>query len=182
MTKTITVLFLIILTGLFNLNAQEGEHKPSETPSLEPYMFLVGEWKGEGWIMQGRERKEFTQTETIVPKVESSILVIDGIGYAKGEDSEEKRIIHNAFGVISYNRELETFTMLSYSAINGKMETPLELIEENKMQWSFQDERGGTIRFSEDYSDGVWKETGHYSPDGEKWFPFFEMTLKRVDK
>jgi len=137
--------------------------------------FMKGTWKGEGWIYINRQKKEFTQTETIRSKVDNTILVIDGLGH----DKEDKtKVIHNAYGVISYSVEKKGITMISFASTGGKMENQMHLVGDKKLEWSFKDERGGTIRFQEDFSeDGVWIEKGEYSYNGEKWFPFFEMRL-----
>lgn len=171
----------IILTLQFGLNAQNT--KPADSlQSIEQLSFMQGTWEGSGWIMKGRERKEFEQNEIIKPRVDNSILVIDGIGYDKESLNSERKIIHNAFGVISYNKELSAMTMLSFSTAGKKMENKLTLIGEKQLEWSFKDERGGTIRFREDFSkEGLWIENGEYSPDDVNWFPFFKMTLKKVD-
>lgn len=145
---------------------------------------MIGMWKGEGWIQGQEGRKEFTQTESIQPKVEGKVLVIDGIGYGKGSPEDEARIVHNAFGVISFNEELQQLTMLSFATTGGKMENEMRITGEKTLEWSFKDERGGTIRFSEDFTqEGFWKEKGEYSPDGGKtWYQFFQMELKRENE
>ncbi|WP_347924303.1 hypothetical protein [Pontimicrobium sp. SW4] len=70
--------------------------------------------------------------------------------------------------------------MLSFSSAGDKMENELKLIGDKKLEWSFKDKNGGAIRFREDFSeDGVWLEQGDYSFGGIKWFPFFQMKLKK---
>ena len=181
MTKIICIISLLIN---YSLNAQvENQVDSKVLNSIEDVSFMKGTWKGEGWIFKNREKKEFIQTETIAPKVDNSILVIDGIGFAKDSISVTTQVIHNAFGVISFNKEKNMMTMLSYSSTGGKMENEIKLLGDKKLQWSFKDERGGTIRFILDFSEeGIWSENGDYSFDGSQWFPFFHMTLyKQAD-
>jgi len=72
-------------------------------------------------------------------------------------------------------------TMLSYSSTGGKMENTLTIIGDKKLECSFRDERGGTVRFREDFSvANTWTEKGDYSMDRENWFPFFVMTFKKT--
>lgn len=159
--------------------AQEATIKQDSLTSVEQLAFMKGTWKGEGWIYINRQKKEFTQTETIMPKVDNTLLVIDGLGHDKEDTS---KVIHNAFGVISYNAEKKGIIMISFASTGGKMENQMHLIGEKKLEWSFKDERGGTIRFREDFSEaGIWVEKGEYSYDGKKWFPFFEMRLVREE-
>lgn len=150
--------------------------------SLEQLSFMRGTWKGSGWIMKGKERKEFIQNEIINPRIDNTILVIDGIGFDKESSNSEKKIIHNAFGIISYNENMNSMTMLSFSTTGKKMENEINLIGDKKLEWSFKDDRGGIIRFKEDFSqENLWIEYGEYSSDGEKWFPFFQMTLEKIN-
>ena len=163
--------------------AQETINQEIKVTSVSQLDFLIGTWKGEGWKMdQNRQRVTFTQTETIVPKVENSILVVDGMGYAKDETSGESKVVHDAYGLMAVNEDLGIVTMLSYSVIGGKMETPIRLIGEKIIQWSFDTPNGGKTRFTADFSkEGFWTEKGEFSPDGERWFPFIEMNLEKVE-
>ncbi len=166
----------------FSLSLDAQTPPPDSTSILSPkeMLFMCGTWKGEGWILQNRQRHTFIQEEMIMAKIDSQVLVVDGIGFAKDSFPDKKHVIHQAFGVIAFNPDLGTVSMLSYSAVGGKKETPMKRIGEKQLQWSFKDERGGTVRFSEDFSEeGVWKEKGEYSFDGKSWFPFFEMQLTR---
>ena len=62
------------------------------------------------------------------------------------------------------------------------METPIRLIGEKIIQWSFDTPNGGKTRFTADFSkEGFWTEKGEFSPDGERWFPFIEMNLEKVE-
>jgi len=170
-----------LLTLQYGLNAQNTKSQDS-LKSIDQLSFMQGSWEGSGWIMKGRERKEFVQHEIIKSRVDNTILMIDGVGYDKESLNSERKIIHNAFGVISYNKELNSITMLSFSTIGNKMENKITLVGEKQLEWSFKDERGGIIRFREDFSKkGLWIENGDYSSDGVNWFPFFQMTLKKLD-
>uniref|UniRef100_UPI004049CC4F hypothetical protein n=1 Tax=Fulvivirga sp. TaxID=1931237 RepID=UPI004049CC4F len=95
--------------------------------SVEQLNFMQGTCKGLGWIMKGKERQEFIQIEIINPHINNTILVIDGIGYVKESPNPEKKIIHNAFGGISFNEEMNSMTILSYSTTGKKMENKIKL-------------------------------------------------------
>ena len=68
--------------------------------SMEKLSFLTGDWTGVGWIQMGRNKHHFSQSETVTQKVNNSVIVIDG----QGTDSETKKIIHQAFAVISFDK------------------------------------------------------------------------------
>ena len=172
-------LTLCLIVFAFKTQAQTSHVQPTDSfASIHDLSFMIGEWKGEGWIMINRERKTFTQTETIRPKMDSLILIVDGLGYSKEEVDGKKKVIHNAFGVISFDEESKSVKMLSYATTGGRRELELVRLGERKLYWAFKDEQGGTIRFTDDISNpGEWREKGEYSPDGQRWFQFFEMTL-----
>ncbi len=173
-----SILTITVLLSIQYMSYAQNSHAVDSLKSIEQLYFMQGTWIGPGWIMKGRKREEFVQNEVINPKIDNTILVIDGIGHAK---EAEKKIIHNAFGVISFNEEMNSMTMLSYSTAGKKMENKIKLTGYKKLEWSFKDERGGTIRFREDFSqEGLWIENGDYSADGVNWFPFFQMTLEKI--
>jgi len=173
-------IFFLGLLIIVSCSSKRVSNSPDLLSNINQLQFMQGTWKGEGWIVIDREKKKFSQTETIRPRVENQILVIDGIGFSLDSNLKTLKVIHDAFGIISVNKDTKAVTMLSYSTTGGKMENNLKFIGDKKLEWSFKDERGGTVRFREDFSkEGVWIENGDYSFDGKNWFPFFQMTLKK---
>lgn len=148
--------------------------------SVSQISFMEGTWIGDGWIMMGREKKEFVQTETITPKVNNTILVIEGLGLSKDTSLTQRQVIHDAFGIISFDKDNGRMMMTSFATTGGKTETELMLIGEKRLQWQFKAENGGTVRFTEDFTkDGEWIEVGEFSYSPDQWYKFFEMKLTR---
>ena len=82
-------LFLIIICSNFSL-AQNLETDSLSKAKVSELAFLSGNWRGSGWMYgQDRQRYEFEQTENIEFKLDSTILLIEGLGTSKG------KIIHN---------------------------------------------------------------------------------------
>ncbi len=174
--KTVIILYISFLSISCFVQGQENVVQDS-LKTTDQLSFMKGTWSGEGWMYINRKKKEFTQTETIASKVDNTVLMVDGIGYAK---EDKNKVIHNAFGVISYNNDEKSITMISFSSTGGKMENRMKFIGNKKLEWSFRDEKGGTVRFREDFSeDGIWSERGDYSFDGQKWVTFFQMRLEK---
>ena len=176
-----------ILMILFSCNSfLFAQDTTAPVTSVEAISFMEGTWEGSGWIMgKDRQRKTFSQKEIIQPKVHGQALVIDGLGYevdAGGKQTD--KVIHNAFGVISFNPELKKVTMITFSEMGGRMESELISLDNKKLQWGFKNpQNNSTIRFTEDFTEeGKWHETGEVSMDGKNWFKFFEMDLVKVDK
>jgi hypothetical protein len=96
--------------------------------------FLVGTWTGEARITRGAgETTELVQTEEVGYKLDGLILVIEGIGRAKSGLAPALQ----AFGVISYEDETETYRMRAFN--DGRfLEANVRLLEGGKgMAWGF---------------------------------------------
>ncbi|WP_131474413.1 hypothetical protein [Neotamlana nanhaiensis] len=132
--------------------------------------FMVGNWKGNGWMMRGPNKSEFNQIENIQFKLDSTAILIEGLGKVKG------RIIHNALAILSYNKETEAYSFRSYLPSGQNAEFQAELINE-KLFWYPNKNMRYIIWINENEQ---WQETGEYNRDGT-WIQFFEMTLNRVE-
>lgn len=176
MKKTCALLWLAALA--ISLSAQ---NSPQAAPdAMKKLDFLVGEWKGEGWIAFGTgERRTFTQSETIQPKLGGLLLQIEGLGKSK-DPGKEGAIIHNAFAIVSYDDKAKQIRFHAYTADGRYVDTELKPVQEKTVQWTIPIP-GQTIRFTMNLSEkDQWLETGEFSPDGNKWMKFFEMKLQRV--
>ena len=133
--------------------------------------FMVGSWEGEGWMM-GRDgqKMEFVQTEEIQFKLDTTTLLIEGLG------KHNEVVTHNALAIISFNKEVGDYSFLSYLQNGQKGEFKAELIE-NKLYW-YPNENSRYIIWIN--SNGQWVETGEFNRE-DKWFQFFEMTLDRAE-
>jgi mono/diheme cytochrome c family protein len=122
-------------------------------------------------------REEFTQTETVTSMLDGAVLLIEGIGHSKGGDSAKK--IHHAMALISFDPAQETLVFSSYVAGRPRLDLVPE-VTSNTFKWGFSPPNGGEIRYSIVVEDGAWHEVGEFSRDGESWFQFFEMHLKKL--
>ena len=169
MKKGILIFAISILFAgqLFSQSFATDSISKTEISKLE---FIIGNWKGEGWIM-GRDRgkSEFDQTEKIQFKLDSTAILIEGLGKSNG------MITHNAMAIISYNKKDKNYTFQSYLQNGRKGEFKGEL-NDNKFYWYPNENMRYIIWINE---NGQWYETGEFNRDG-KWLQFFEMTLDRV--
>jgi hypothetical protein len=171
MKKAISLLIIILMT--ITLMAQTPSVQLSEMKKLN---FLVGKWKGEGWIEFGPgQRRTFTETETVESRVGGLVLVIEGLGKNK-----EGAVIHDAFAVATYDKEAKVFRWQAYRAADGSYMNTEAQVTENTLIWGFHDARAGELRFTIKLNEkGQWFEIGEISLDGKTWYKFFEMTLNR---
>ncbi len=152
---------------------------PDPSPAIEAVKqvtFLEGNWSGEGWMQMGQgSKEEFTQVETVEMKLDGAVLLIEGIGHSKGENPKK---IHHALALVSFDPEDKNLVFSSFVAGRQRLEV-VPQISENTFIWSFSPPNGGQIRYSIQVINNTWDEAGEYSRDGQTWYKFFEMHLKK---
>src|SRR5437870_9167917 len=86
---------------------------------------LVGKWAGEGRALRGPgELVPFLQTEDVTYKLDGLVLMIEGVGRAKGDG----KLTLQALGVISYDDETKTYHMRAFN--DGRfLEIEVKLVE-----------------------------------------------------
>ena len=170
-TTLLTVLLCISPSALFAQAPASGER--AEMKKLD---WLVGRWKGTGWIQMGPQgRKKFTQTETIQAKLNGLVLIIEGEGKAKGDGST----VHSALAFVSYDDPAKTFRWRACTA-EGRQTDTVAKVDTHALEWGLEIPQRGRMRYTIKLNDkGEWFEIGEMSQDGQKWNKFFEMTLQR---
>lgn len=153
------------------------------TAAMKKLDFLVGDWEGKGWIIKQSGRQTFTIKESMKPKLDGQIVVVDGLGKSKDEKSGKEKIVHQAYGVFSYDADEDKIKFRWYKADGGEEGETYPDFAENKMIWKLDvPEYNVTTKFTEVITkEGNWLEIGEASRDGGKtWFKFFEMELSKV--
>lgn len=164
-TKNLLILFcLIFAIKAFSQTPTTDLDAQSEIKKLS---FIVGEWEGDGWMM-GRDgsKHSFTQTENIQFKLDSTAILIEGLGKNNGH------IIHNAMAIIAYNKQEKNYTFNSFLSTGHGGSFKAELKEE-KLYWYPNENMRYIIYLNE---KGQWYESGEMKRQ-DSWFQFFEMTL-----
>ena len=176
--KHISALCFLLVICCAPLLAQSAN--PSVASEMKKLDFIVGQWQGEGWIMLGPgQRYAFRQTENVQRKVGGTVLLIEGLGKSM-DSSNAGAVVHNAFAVVSYDKEAKVFRWRAFRADGSSVDTEAK-VSENMLVWGFRDPRGGNVRFTIKLNEkGQWFEVGEMSRDGQTWLKFFEMTLNRV--
>ena len=170
------VLGVMLLGSGFAANAQMPDMKSPVQQAMSQLSVMKGVWVGEGTMtMPGGAKEKSTVTETFAWKLDDTVLTVEGVG--KDDDG---KIVHHAFGVFSYDPMKREYRMASHLENGMSTLAQFEVVRANReFRWWFDDGRGGTIRYTIKIADGVWNEKGAYSPDGETWMPFFEMSLRK---
>lgn len=142
--------------------------------------FIIGTWKGEGWVFTPQGKETSSVTENIQYGVENTIIRMEGKGVKKLEDGSEQ-IVHDALGILSYDVFRKKYKLNSFIARGMQTEASIELGEDGKVIWWFDAGPSNTIRYTLNVKDGRWNEIGEMSSDGENWRQFFEMNLEKVN-
>ncbi|WP_347175559.1 hypothetical protein [Polaribacter uvawellassae] len=161
---TITITLLISTLGF----SQTSETDSISKAKIKKLDFMVGNWKGTGWMMGRNGKSEFEQTERVEFKLDSTAVLIEGKGISKG------KIVHNALAILTYDKTNNNYIFRSYLPSGMNAEFKAEIIE-NKLYWYPNDNVRYIIWQNE---KGQWYETGEYKRENA-WSQFFEMTLDR---
>lgn len=151
-------------------------------PSLEPMQrlaFLVGEWRGSGWMEYAPgQRGSFTSWERVESKLGGRILAVEGRHYADIPGQAEPSLVHHAYGVFFHQPDGYRFrTWLA----NGHAGDFAASFDGGAFVWGYDDPRWGPVRYTITLSEqGEWVEVGDVDVEGS-WRRFFEMRLARVE-
>ena len=169
--KTKIIVFVFSLLFVKCSYCQTAETDSISKAEVSKLAFLIGNWKGAGWMMgRDRQKTDFNQTENIQFKLDSTAILIEGTGKNNGRD------VHNALAIVSYNKEDGNYSFQSYLQNGMKGNFVGELIDGKFYWYPFKNMRY-IIEVNE---EGQWYEIGEIKQD-ENWYPFFEMTLNRAD-
>lgn len=110
---TILILALTVISSL--AVAQNGAPNKTFQAEVKKLSFLVGEWSGSGWMVgQDRVKHTFEQTEKIQFKLDSTAILIEGLGKSDG------KIVHNALAIITSSGEENQYDFQSFLSSGQK--------------------------------------------------------------
>jgi hypothetical protein len=167
MKRILIFTFAIFLVKLsYSQSVEADSLSKAKISELE---FMAGKWKGSGWMM-GRDgqKSEFEQSEDIQFKLDSTMLLIEGLGTSQG------KVVHNALALITYDKSEDKLVFRSYLQNGQNGEFAAELTD-GKLFWYPNPNVRYIVGLNE---SGQWYETGEFKR-GENWTRFFEMTLDR---
>ena len=148
--------------------------------SIRNLSFMTGDWEGVGWTST-RDGKVFSDVkEKVEYKLDSSILIVEGLGSKTDTISKEVKVVHNAFGVIFFDSLNNSLNIRAYKEGGGVATSKIKFIDEKVIEWSMDIPNGSQVRFTVDFNaDGKWIEIGEFSRDGLNWVDFLGMELKK---
>ena len=187
MTKVLPMFIRICCVAVVALSASAGASRgQSPTPdaqrsAMKKLNFLVGEWKGEGWMeFVPDQRRTFKGTEIVQTKLDGLLLTIEGLHRGQLGGKGEEVVVHNAFALVSYDDKAKRYRFQGFTA-RGNHEDTEGKVTEGQLVWGMKIPQFGDVRYTIKLDDkGRWFEIGEVSQDGKAWRKFFEMTLERV--
>lgn len=168
-----TMVFLAVAAWSTEIYAQP-DFSAEVKAKMQSLDFMVGDWEGSGWAMTPSGKENTEVKESITYALNGTILQVNGLG------TKENKVVHEAFGVITFNPFTKAYGMDAYVAKGMKTAATVEILDEGKIKWYFKAGPNMTIKYMLTVEDGIWTEIGERSMDGENWQQFFEMTLKKT--
>lgn len=168
--KKLLLSILTLATLISVAHAQIRETDKTAQAEIKKLAFLVGKWEGTGWMMgQDGVKYTFNQTEKVLFKLDSTAILIEGLGKADG------KVIHDALAIITFAGESDQYDFQSFLPSGQKGNFKSELKEKTYYWYPT-----ATVRYIIRLNDkGQWYEIGEYN-QGSSWLQFFEMTLEKL--
>ena len=180
MKKTAIFTAIILFIGINFTNAQTGSII-SQNP-LDKLSFMIGEWEGAGWMMTREGKQTSKILEKVECKLDCNIMIVEGLGTKIDSITKETIVVHNAFGVLSFDAKSNSLSIRAYKK-EGVTESKIEFIEEKIIQWNLDIPNGSKVRFTVDFkAENKWIEIGEFSRDGVNWSQILGMELTKVKK
>ena len=188
-------LLVIVLSG-FALSFSALAQSPQLPDELSKLQFLVGEWKGEGWVLRpdGSRENRFTQKTKVRVKDNSLLRVKDERTYkpviARGKDSifiPGTPVFHSSTldASIYYDDKLKVYRWRGENQYGRKNPGEAQLVAEKTFQYGipfsvpFEPVEGNSRITIQINAAGEWHETLEVWHLG-KWYTTEESTLKKI--
>lgn len=178
MPPKVVAVLLLLATPAPALGQTAAPDSAARRTAMARLGFLAGSWEGSAWYQTAQGRRDsLWQTEDVRFKLRGQVLIIEGLG-RRGIPSAPGDTVFNAVAVVDWLPE-RGYAMRSHT-LEGRSGTfPLQL-SDSGFVWGLE-VPGGQVRYTMQLTaTGQWHERGEFSRDGERWFPTFEMRLRRT--
>jgi hypothetical protein len=175
---------LHLLLILFALGAGPASAQPAGPPAaslneMAKLKFLVGSWKGTGWMEFAPGQKQpFNSSEQVDLKLDGLLVLIEGIHHVVLPAEKRELKVHHALATITYDAARKDYAVRASKA-TGESVDARGRFKDGAFIWGFQDPRLGHLRFTIRLADGKWQEVGERSADGKTWTKYLEMNLAK---
>lgn len=164
---------LLLLTGLVFCSYSVQAQMTSEE-AIQKIAFIEGQWQGTANVTTGPGQiLELDQHENVELRLGGKLLVIEGKGFNEGQ------LEFNAFAIITFNEEVQEYEMQSWLSTGEKTDAYISIHGEKHWEWGFEIPQGKLRYFITLNEKGQWTEKGEFSPNGNVWYPSFNMLLTK---
>lgn len=160
--------------------AQEARLEEAKT-AMARLDFMVGRWEGTSTMRMGSGPPEGgVGSEVVEWRLGGLALLVEGEFFAP-DAPEGSPPIHQALGIITYDPASGAYRFDAHTA-EGRSVTAEAVLDGDVFEWRIPETPRGKIRYRLTLDEqGRWYEVGEGSRDGEIWYPFFEMTLTKIE-
>lgn len=179
MRTTILTFMLAISAGALFAQPEAGDKE-----KMKVFGNWAGHWRGEGWMQMGPgEPKTSTVDETVEPRLDGTVYLIEGVGKSINPNTSQEITVHHALALLSWDNGKNQYRFQTHLKDGRSTEAWFMHTGENNFQWGFDVPNRGQTRYSIiiDPVKKTWNEIGEFSPDGNTWSKFFEMNLTKVE-
>lgn len=159
--------------------AQEAPRQPDlekQRVAMRKLNFLTGSWSGEAHVHRGPDSlATLTQTENVEYKLGGLVLVIEGTGWAQGDQQPSLQ----ALGVISYDDATGAYHIRAWN--DGRfLESDVQLLEDGKsLRWGFGVENIRSRSLLQIDKDGQWTEEAELIIGTQPPRKLMDLTVRR---
>jgi hypothetical protein len=175
------MIFIFIVLVSPNVIGQPSEKIAKE--KMRPFVHWVGRWQGESYTQMGSgAAKKSIVDEYLEYKLDSAVILVEGIGKSVESESGITNIVHHALATLSFDQKTYEYRFNTHLKDGRNTNALFTIQEDNQYQWGF-DVPSGKIRYSIriDMTKKTWEEIGEFSNDqGVTWRKFFEMKLTKI--
>lgn len=167
------LLLLVMLTCSISAQQTSPASLATRRDEMKKLDYMVGQWKGTGWMERQGGRETFAGTETVQSKLGGLGLLIEG-----NFKNKEGAVIHETLAILSYDEKTKIYNFRTYLA-NGSVGDHVLTLTQGGWSWGIKYPQG-EVRFTFKLTDkGDWLEIGEFSMDGKSWRQFLELNLKK---
>ncbi|WP_170073218.1 DUF1579 family protein [Mongoliibacter ruber] len=166
-----------ILTSIMLMISSLVIGQVSSQEAIKKLDFLLGEWEGQAKAVTGPGQvQELHQFESVELRMGEKMLFMEGKGY------QENEMVFNAVGLVTFDEGKQEYEMQSWLATGEKTKAYFKEKGDKFFEWGFELPNGKIRYFIKLDEKGRWSESGEFSPNGEVWYPSFEMLLSKIEK
>jgi hypothetical protein len=183
MSTRLAWIAVVLLIGVVKSSPAQPPAAPAaQREAMKKLDFLVGQWKGEGWMeFAPGQRRTFKGTEVVQSKLDGLLLAVEGLHRGQVGDKREEVVVHSAFALVSYDDKAKRYRFQAFTG-RGNYEDAEAKVTDGQLVWGMKVPQFGEVRYTIKLDDkGRWFEIGEVAQGGKEWRKFFEMTLERVE-